>query len=150
MDNLKEEKIKDHLKNFRERTGVIHSILISKDGFLIAIDQEKFNGDIEFYQSLGAIFAGIDSMATSSVGIINPDNNIRRISIQAGDQLDKEGFTIILESVTKDITLSIIFPTYLNLGVILFELNQIIQKLTKYFSNLLQTESVARKSIVNN
>jgi len=149
MDNLKEKEIKDQLKNFRERTGVIHSILISKDGFLIAIDQENFNGDIEFYQSLGAIFAGIDSMATSSVGIINADNNIRRISIQAGDQLDKEGFTIILESVTKDITLSIIFPTYLNLGVILFELNQMIQKLMTYFSNLVQTENLACNSIAD-
>ncbi len=55
---------------------------------------------------------------------------------------------IHLESVTKNIRLGIMFPLYLNLGVILFELKQTIQQLSKYFIAFDQNENLSGISTI--
>jgi len=142
MANLKEREIIEILKDFRGRTNVLCSILLTEDGLIIALDQAQINEDEEDYQlSFGALCAGIIALAENGVEIVKENNDIKKITIQAGEQLDNEGFTIILQSVNKDIKLSIMFPTYLNLGVILFELKQTIQRLSKYFFSFEQDEN---------
>ncbi len=136
MASLREREIQNILKSFRERTGIISSTLFTEDGFIITIEEAKKNEDNDFFQSIAAICAGIVALAENSVEIIREDNFIKQISIQAGDQLDNESFMIHLESVTEDIRLAIMFPLFLNLGVIHFELNQTIQKLSKHFAEL--------------
>ncbi len=134
MANLKEKQIVQILKDFRGRTNILCSILLNEDGLIIALDQAQMNEDDEYHLSFSAICSGIVALAENGIETIKEENNVKKISIQAGEQLDKEGFTIILQSVTKNIKLSIMFPTYLNFGVILFELNQTIQRLSEYFS----------------
>ena len=142
MASLRETEIQHILKSFREKTGIICSTLFTEDGFIITIDEAKKNEDADFFQSIAAICAGIVALAESSVEIIREDNFIKEITIQAGDQLDNESFIIRLESVTEDIRLAIMFPLFLNLGVIQFELNQTIQKLSKHFIEFNQGENL--------
>ena len=142
MDNLNEREIQNILKLFRERTNIICSTLFTEDGFIITLEKEQIEEDDEHYQSVCAINAGIVALAENSVKIIREDNFIKQISIQAGDPLDNESFMIHLESVTKNVRLGIMFPLYLNLGVIQFELNQTIQKLSKYFIEFDQGENL--------
>jgi len=143
MDNLNEREIKNILKSYRERTGIICSTLFTEDGFVITVEKEYNEGDDDHFQSVCAISAGIIDLAESSVQIMGADNYIKQISIQAGDPLDNESFTIHLESVTKNVRLGIMFPLFLNLGVILFELKQTIQQLSKYFIEFDQGESLS-------
>ncbi|MFX1322773.1 MAG: roadblock/LC7 domain-containing protein [Promethearchaeota archaeon] len=146
MASLRENEIQNILKSFRDRTGIVSSTLFTEDGFLITVDHVNFNEDENYHQSISALSAGIVSLAENCVEILKENNKIKQVSIQAGDQLDNDGFIIVLESVTYDIRLSVIFPIYLNLGIILFELNQTIQKLSKYFSNHEQNESLGNIS----
>jgi len=142
MASLREREMQNILQSFRERTGIICSTLFTEDGFIITIEEAKNNEDDEFFQSIAAICAGIIALAENSVEIIREDNFIKQISIQAGDQLDNESFMIHLESVTDDIRLLVMFPLFLNLGVIQFELNQTIQKLSKHFMEFDQGENL--------
>lgn len=142
MASLREREIQVVLKSFRERTGIICSTLFTEDGFIITIEEAKKNEDEDFFQSIAAICAGIVALAENSVEIIREDNFIKEITIQAGDQLDNESFMIHLESVTEDIRLAIMFPLFLNLGVIRFELNQVIQKLSQHFIEFDQGENL--------
>jgi len=142
MASLRESEIQNILKSFRERTGIICSSLFNEDGFIIAIEKANVNKDDEYFQSMAAICAGIVALAENSVEIIREDNFIKQISIQAGDQFDNDSFMIQLESVTEDIRLAIMFPLFLNLGVIQFELNQTIQKLSKHFIEFDQVENL--------
>jgi len=148
MDNLNEREIQNILKSFRERTSIICSTLFTEDGFIITLEKEQIEGEDDHYQSVCAINAGIVALAESSVQIIREDNFIKEISIQAGDSLDNESFIIHIESVTKNVRLGIIFPLYLNLGVIIFELKQTIQQLSKYFIAFDQNENLSGISII--
>ena len=143
MASLREREIQVILKSFRERTGITCSTLFTEDGFIITIEEAKKNEDEDFFQSIAAICAGIVALAENSVEIIREDNFIKEITIQAGDQLDNESFMIHLESVTEDIRLAVMFPLFLNLGVIQFELNQTIQKLSKHFKEFDQSENLS-------
>ncbi|MFX1443987.1 MAG: roadblock/LC7 domain-containing protein [Promethearchaeota archaeon] len=138
MANLRERDIIEILKNFREKTNVLNSTIFSEDGLIIALDQAHLNEDEDQHISFGAICAGIIALAENGLETIKDDNDIKCISIQAGDHLDNEGFIIILQSITQIIKLSVIFPAFLNLGIINFELKQTVQKLSKYFLSVEQ------------
>lgn len=144
MHSINEGNIIDILKKLRERTGIITSFLFTEDGFLIAIDQANFNEDEDYFQSIAAICAGVMSLAENSLDIIKGGNLLKQIKIQAGNQLDDTGFMIILQSITNDILIAVIFPIYLNLGLIFFELNETINKLENYFSTLIKTKSLEK------
>ncbi|MFX1280724.1 MAG: roadblock/LC7 domain-containing protein [Promethearchaeota archaeon] len=148
MANLRESKIQNILKSFRERTGIVCSTLFTEDGFIITIEGANNNEDDEFFQSIAAICASIVTLAENSVEIIREENFIKQISIQAGDQLDNEAFVIHLEYVTEDIRLALMFPLFLNLGVIQFELNQTIHKLYKHFMEADQDENISSISTI--
>ena len=147
MSNLNGKEIEKILENFRKRTDILCSILFTEDGFIIALDQAYTSEDSEYYQSLGALCAGIVSLAGNSVEIIYDNRKIKQISVQAGHQLEHDGFHILIESVSNDVLLSIIFPTSLNFSVILFELKQIISKLQKYFSPAEKDEILGTLSV---
>jgi len=142
MVNLREKEIIKIIKEFRERTSILCSIVFTEDGFIIAVEQAQIDEDDDYHQSIGAICASIVSLAENGIELFQSGKEIRQISIQAGDQLDNEGFIIVLESITDDTKLSVIFPTFLNLGVILFEIKQTVQKLSKYFSRFGQNEDL--------
>ncbi|MFX1524276.1 MAG: roadblock/LC7 domain-containing protein [Promethearchaeota archaeon] len=142
MYSLTEKKIINTLKELRKRTGIISSFLFTEDGFIIAIDGANINENEDYYQSIAAICAEVIAFAEHGVDIINDKNFIKQIKIQAGNQLDDTGFMIILHLITNEIMISVVFPIYLNYGVLLFELNQTINRLGEYFSNLSRTNNL--------
>lgn len=144
MYSINEGNINDILKKLRESTGIIASFLFNEDGFLIAVDQANFNEDEDYFQSISAICAAVMSLAENSLDIIKGDNLLKQIKIQAGNQIDDSGFMIILQTITKEILIAVIFPIYLNLGLIFFELNQTINKLEQYFSTLTKTKNLEK------
>jgi predicted regulator of Ras-like GTPase activity (Roadblock/LC7/MglB family) len=124
------------LIEFRKRIGIIGSILFTSDGFIITLDQGALENDSDKHQSLGAVCAGIASLAGNGVEIIDENNKINQICVQAGNQLEHEGFQILIESVADDILLAMKFPISANYGVIQFELKQIVSKLKGYFISI--------------
>ncbi|MBD3253802.1 MAG: hypothetical protein GF383_01850 [Candidatus Lokiarchaeota archaeon] len=127
-----EIKIKEILKSFRDRTGVVYTVLYDSDGLIITVDQASYIQKNDSHQAISAIFASLFSLAESGTNTIKDDNNVKNLTIQVGSNVDPDGFTIILHAVNRDIILTSIFPTSLNLAVILFELNQITQKLSNF------------------
>ena len=142
MVNLREKEIIRIIKEFRERTSILCSIVFTEDGFIVAVEQAQIDEDDDYHQSIGAICASIVSLAENGIELFQSGKEIKQISIQAGDQLDNEGFIIVLESITDDTKLLVVFPTFLNLGVILFEIKQTVQKLSKYISRFGQNEDL--------
>ena len=135
MSNINQSEIQDILRKFRVKTQVLCSGLFTEDGFLITVEQAGLNENDDYQESMGAICANIIALAAQGIEIIHSDKNVKQISIKT-DENRNEGFEIILEFVTNDVMLSVMFSSSLNLGVLLFELNKMIQKLKKYFSEI--------------
>ncbi len=142
MAHLDQTEIRKILKEFRERTNITCSSLFTSDGFVITIDQGPLKEDEDYYDSLCAICSSIVSLASQGISTLRDDVNIKHISIKAADKTEIDGFEIILENISEDILLGVMFMSSLNLGVVLFELNNTIQKLSKYFLRVEQDESI--------
>ena len=141
MSNINQSEIQDILRKFRVKTQVLCSGLFTEDGFLITVEQAGPNENDDCHESMGAICANIIALAAQGIEIIYSDKNVKQISIKT-DENGNEGFEIILESVTNDVMLSVMFSSSLNLGVVLFELNKMIQKLKRYFLELDHDETL--------
>lgn len=148
MGNLNANDIQKILTDFRERTSILSSTLFTNDGFIVAIDQSHLYIDEDYHESLGAISAAIIALAEDSVETIESDKFIKQIAIEGGDQLDSEGFLIVLKEVNENTKFSVVFPSYLNLSVILFELNHVVKKLRKYFTESGHNETYGGVSTV--
>ena len=148
MAYLNRIKIQNLLKEFRERTNVICSSLITADGFLIALDQVSLPEDDDHHESLGAICRGIVDLVHHGIQLFPNAKPVKQISIKAGNQMNIDGFEIVLTSLINDIIFAVMFPNTLNLGVILFELNNTIQKLSKYFQEVDQDEIIEQISVL--
>jgi len=142
MAHLDQTEIRKILKEFRKRTNIMCSSLFTPDGFVITIDQGPLKEDEDYYDSVCAICSSIVSLASQGISTLRDDVNIKHISIIAGDKTEIDGFEIILENISEDILLGVMFTSSLNLGVVLFELNNTIQKLSKYFLRVEQDESI--------
>jgi len=126
------EKIKEVLRSFRERTKISCSILYTQDGTVIAMESAKTLDDKHIEKLLGVVCSNIVALAEHGIFKLKEGYKLKQISIQAGEQLDIiEGFKIVLESVKDNHFLLVMIPTSLNLGVIFFEINNIIRRINK-------------------
>lgn len=142
MAYLDQTEIRKILKKFRERTNIICSSLFTSDGFVITIEQAPLKEDEDYHDSVCAICSTIVALASQGISTLRDDVSIKNISIIAGDQTESDGFEIILENVFEDVLLGVILMRSLNLGVVLFELNNTIQQLSKYFLRVEQDEKI--------
>lgn len=141
-----ETKFRSILKSFRERTGINYTSLFNEDGLIIVVDQASVNDDDDFDQSLGAISASIIAFAQNGITMLNNQHDVKSLIIQAGYEIDSESFTIIIESVGQEVSLMSIFPSSLNISLILFELKNTTQKLLGIFNSENETEVNAKIS----
>jgi predicted regulator of Ras-like GTPase activity (Roadblock/LC7/MglB family) len=141
-----ESKFRSILKSFRARTGITYTSIINEDGLIIVVDQASLNDDDDFDQSLGAISASILAFAQNGIAMLNELHDVKSLIIQAGYEIENESFKIIIESIGQDVSLMIIFPTSLNVSLILFELKQITQKLLGIINSEEQSEINAKIS----
>ena len=147
MAHLDQTEIQKILKEFRERTNIMCSSLFTSDGFVITIEQAPLKEDEDYHDSVCAICSTIVALASQGICTLRDDVNIKNVSIIAGDQTDSDGFEIILENVFEDVLLGVMFMSSLNLGVVLFELNNTIQKLSKYFLRVEQDENIGSVNV---
>ncbi len=129
-DKIDTEKVKEILKDFRERTKTIGSILYTSDGTIISIDADISHAGKRNDRFIGVVCSNIIALANHSIFKISEGNKIKQISIQAGEELGSiEGIKLVLESVSENLFLLVMIPTSLNLGVIFFEINNTIRKI---------------------
>ncbi len=147
MAYINQTDIQNMLKDFRKRTNVICLSLFTRDGFLIALDQGSLSEDDYIHESIGAICAGIVDLVRHGIQSFPNAMPVKQISIKAGNQKNVDGFEIVLTSLVNDIIIFVMFPNTLNLGVILFELNNTIEKLSKYFQKVEQDEIIEHLSV---
>ncbi|MHA1294237.1 MAG: roadblock/LC7 domain-containing protein [Promethearchaeota archaeon] len=129
MVNFNENELKKILIKFRENSQIYGSILVNNDGFLITYDHISNSHDEDYYESIAAISAAITSLAEQSIAIIKEKKFFKQIFIQAGSQLDRDSFGLILQYISVNVMLIVIFPIFLNIGVIQFELRKTINEL---------------------
>lgn len=141
-----ESKFRSILKSFRERTGISYTSIIDEDGLIIVVDQASLKYDDDFDQSLGAISASILAFAQNGIAMLHELHDVKSLIIQAGNEIENESFMIIIESIRQEVNLMSIFPTSLNVSLILFELKQITQKLLGIFNSEEQMEINAKIS----
>ncbi len=141
-----ESKFRSILKSFRERTGISYTSIIDEDGLIIVVDQASLKYDDDFDQSLGAISASILAFAQNGIAILHELHDVKSLIIQAGNEIENESFMIIIESIRQEVNLMSIFPTSLNVSLILFELKQITQKLLGILNSEEQMEINAKIS----
>ncbi|MHA1283297.1 MAG: roadblock/LC7 domain-containing protein [Promethearchaeota archaeon] len=130
VENL-ELKLKKFLKEFSKRTNIFCILLVSQEGLLITYENNSFNNNEELYESIAAISAGILSLSEEGVKLYSENCLVTEVAILAGNQIDTDGFEIILKMINNDALLAIIFPNDSNLGLIYFETKELIKKLNK-------------------
>jgi len=115
------------LDNLITNTGIISSSLITEDGLVIATNSEQDEQDEEININFAAISASILSMAERGIEIINANKILEQIKIDAGldGKIDAD-FTILITRVISNILIQVIFPKSVNIGLIHFEINKMI------------------------
>lgn len=145
------ERLLEVLTDFKKRTGVWNSLLVTEDGLVIASDDiSQIMGNLEtmgYYQNIGAVSAGALSMAEQSIKLIDANKELKQLIIHAGsaDSLYMESFSIILTLIHSNIILLVIYPSILNVGMILYEIENVGKEIHQYMSDgehILHEESV--------
>ncbi|MCK5183033.1 MAG: roadblock/LC7 domain-containing protein [Candidatus Heimdallarchaeota archaeon] len=145
------ERLLEVLTDFKKRTGVWNSLLVTEDGLVIASDDiSQIMGNLEtmgYYQNIGAVSAGALSMAEQSIKLIDANKELKQLIIHAGsaDSLYIESFSIILTLIHSNIILLVIYPSILNVGMILYEIENVGKEIHQYMSDgehILHEESV--------
>ena len=123
-------KLVSCLDNIIVNTGITNSSLITEDGLVIASNSEQNETDEEINTNFAAISASILSMAERGIEIINTNKILEQIKIDAGlDENLEADFTIFISRVYSNVLLLLIFPKRINIGLIHFETNKIIEEI---------------------
>ncbi len=113
-------------------TDVSSSCLITEDGLVIASNSQQNEEQREVRTNFAAISASILSMADRGIEIVNANQMLDQIKIDAS--LDKnldEDFTILISRAFSNILLQVIFPKRINIGLIQFETSRVIKEINK-------------------
>jgi len=127
-------KLVNLLDDFIINTGITSSTLITEDGLVIATNSEQNDQDEEMHINFAAISASILSMAEKGIEIINVNKILEQIKIDAGlnETLDAD-FSILITRVFSNVLIQVIFPKKINIGLIQFETNKIVNEIKNYF-----------------
>lgn len=129
MSEIRDKLVK-LLDNFILNTKVTSSTLITEDGLIIATNSEQNDEDEEININFAAISASILSMAERGIEIINANKLLEQIKIDAGfDKSLEADFTILITRVFSNVLIQVIFPKRINIGLIQFETNKVINEI---------------------
>ncbi|MHA1310838.1 MAG: roadblock/LC7 domain-containing protein [Candidatus Helarchaeota archaeon] len=144
---ISEKPLQKFLNELKINSGISRSILITEDGLLITRDDENSNSnDLMQNMEIGAITAGILSMSERLVDLLTKQK-LNQILIKTELDSEENGLTTIITLVYNNIILLVFFPSKLNVGLILFEIEETKQKISDYLKNqkgdfILNPESV--------
>lgn len=128
-----EKLLQNFLNKLKENTGISSATLITEDGLMIASDDETSRtlDRMAHLVEIGAISAGILSMAERSIKLIS-DKNLSQIVLKGGKDTDQTGVTAILTAIYENIILLVIFPSRLNIGLIFYEIESVTLSIKKF------------------
>lgn len=144
---LAEKPLQKYLNILKANTGISSATLITEDGLLIASDEASDTLErISHLAEIGAISASIISMAERAIELIT-DKNLDQLMLKGGKDADSSSVTILLTSIYENIILLVLSPTSLNMGLILYEIDHITQKIKQFMTEhggkvILNPESV--------
>lgn len=128
------KKLENSLSKLKERSEIINATLFNEDGFVIASSDKLKQGDpdYDFYQNLAAISSEIMSMATNLVQMSSPSSIASNVNLQGGTEREQDSFVLLLMAISDEVQLVTVYPANANVGLINFEINQIISELNQY------------------
>ena len=151
-EHISTDRLYSILKDLKTRSGIWNSILVTEDGLVIASDDLKqIAGNLEtlnYYENIGAITAGALSMAEQAIQLIDQHKELQQQIIHAGTSShigSPDSFSIVLTLMQTNIILLVIYPSVLNLGMILYEIEKTKEHINEYMREgdfLLHEESV--------
>ncbi|MBD3405645.1 MAG: hypothetical protein GF411_05885 [Candidatus Lokiarchaeota archaeon] len=115
-------KIENLLAGFEERVPVWGITVFTVDGYIIAhrLFYNKMPPDIEM--AVSSLSASLITIAENFIGFIDPEKVFRQITFDAMDDAGGIAFTILLKQVADNVLLTCIFPSSVQLGLVVFEL----------------------------
>ena len=148
-----QDRLLQSLYDLKNRANVTNALLVTEDGFVIASDDFKqIAGNLSnlgHYDNIGAISAGALSMAEQAIKIIDSQKQLHQILIEAGNEINSapfssDCFSIILSLVEKNVILLAVFPSQVNLGLLLYEIQRTKDEIRTNLTgvNLVHKESV--------
>ncbi|MHA1382066.1 MAG: roadblock/LC7 domain-containing protein [Candidatus Helarchaeota archaeon] len=144
---IAEKYLQKYLNVLKSNTGISSATLITEDGLLIASDEASDTLErMAHLAEIGAISAGIISMSERAIELIT-DKNLDQITLKGGKDDEDASVTIILTSIYENIILLVLFPSNLNIGLILYEIEQIKKEIEDFMNDnsdeiILNSESV--------
>ncbi|MHA1372354.1 MAG: roadblock/LC7 domain-containing protein [Promethearchaeota archaeon] len=146
---LAEKSLQKLLNRLKSNTNITNALLITEDGLLIAADEDSDNLDFEYkdnFIKIGAISAGIISMSERVLEIIT-EKKLGQILLNSGDNNKADGITMILTLLYENIILLVLFPSKINIGLVLYEIERLKEEITQFMiknseNTILNLESV--------
>ncbi len=132
---IAEKSLQDYLNKLKENSGITSATLITEDGLLIAAD--KASDTLEYtahLSAIGAISAGLISMAERAIELIS-DKKLDQIMLKGGKDEDENSIILILTAIYENIILVVLLPSKLNVGLVFFEINNIIGEIIQYMKS---------------
>ena len=124
------------LDEFLKNTGVSSATLITEDGLVMATNSEQNLNEEDLNYNFAAISASILSMAEKGIEIINANKILEQIQVDTGlgENIEVD-FSIIITRIFSNVLIQVIFPKWINIGLIQFETNKIINIIKNIFQN---------------
>ncbi|MHA1410923.1 MAG: roadblock/LC7 domain-containing protein [Candidatus Odinarchaeia archaeon] len=131
---IAERPLQKYLNTLKSNTGISSATLITEDGLLIASDEASDTLErMAHLAEIGAISAGIISMSERAIELIT-DKNLDQITLKGGKDSEDTSVTIILTSIYENIILLVLFPSNLNIGLILYEIEEIKKEIEDFMN----------------
>ena len=130
MSTLKENLIE--ILNSLANKGITNSRILTEDGIIIASNDTGNQINNDNSKDMGAISASIMSIAEKGVEILNKNVILEQIKIDVGiDENIEKDYTIIIERISQNLLLQVLFPKRINIGIVHFETNKAINDIKK-------------------
>lgn len=116
--NFQYDIIRLILKRFRTKTKVILCMLVDDNGFIVASDADKhINKKLE--HKIVSLCNAMRYLAETGLSLIDCKNNIGRITYKEEDDLNINGFVMLIKSIAVGMSIISIIPSWLNIKEIL-------------------------------
>ena len=142
-----ENELKKFLDQLKTNSGIDSAILITEDGLLIT-GTNDFNNSSEHLPlalEMGAVTASILSMAERLITLISA-NNLNQIVLKTDTNENDVDMISIISSIYSNVILLVFFPCSLNMGLVLYEIENTKHLISKYLNSnqdiILHPESV--------
>ncbi|TFG04795.1 MAG: hypothetical protein EU539_10185 [Promethearchaeota archaeon] len=121
INSLQIEKLNNELEELELRSGIIGSVIIKRNGLLITSSLPR---DID-HRKIGAMAAAIFGAIENASTTLRSKNKVSNLTVELDD------YQIIILKADKERLFAALIDLNVNLGLILIEIEETIEKLKK-------------------